>query len=92
MPKEKELKRMFRIELLKVAGYTEKEMEKMKIDELTDEDVEKVIRDKLLGLKMPNGNGKQMAVATDEIDKYLSDGWEYVTTLPNKKFILRFPC
>lgn len=91
MPKEKELKRMFTMELLKIAGYTEKEIEKMKTDKLSDDDVKKVIRDRLLGLKMPNGNGKQLVVGMNEIDKHLSDGWEYVTTLPNNKVIIRAP-
>ncbi len=51
LPKEKEIKRMFIMELLKVAGYTEKEIEKMKTDNLSDDDVKKVIRDRLLGVK-----------------------------------------
>ena len=95
LPKEKDLKRMFTTELLKIAGYTEKEIEKMKTDNLSDDEVKKVIRDRLLGLKMHNsngnGNGKQLAVTMDEIDKHLSNGWEYVTTLPNNKVIIRAP-
>lgn len=90
-PKEKELKKMFTAGLLKVAGYTENEIEKMKINDLSDEEVNKVIRDRLLGVKMHNGNGKQLVVGMDAIDKYISDGWEYMTTLPNNKVIIRAP-
>jgi hypothetical protein len=32
-----------------------------------------------------------MVVGMEKIDRYVAEGWEFVTALPNDKVILRFP-
>ncbi|MCK4443024.1 MAG: site-specific integrase [Thermoplasmata archaeon] len=89
-PKEEDLKRMFRAELLRMVGYEDEEMEENGLLELPEARLSEVIRERLLASK--NGNNlNQKAISIDEIEKYLEDGWEFVTTLPNSKVVVRFP-
>jgi hypothetical protein len=89
-PKEEDLKRMFRAELLRMAGYENEEMEKDGLLELPEEKLSEVVRERLLASK-GNNNSNQKAISMDEIEKYLEEGWEFVTTLPNNKVVVRFP-
>lgn len=86
-PKEEELRRVFRAELLRMAGYGEKEMEDLL--EVSEGDFMETIRRRLFEEKM-NGNC-QRVVLMDEIEDYLGKGWEFITTLPNDKVVVRSP-
>ncbi len=77
-------------ELLLVAGYTQEDMAKVDLSKLGSEEVQKMVRDKLLGGTTPNGR-KQKIVKADEIDKYLAEGWEFVFDRPNGDAILKAP-
>jgi hypothetical protein len=87
-PKEEDLKRMFRSELLRMAGFTDEEIERDSLWEISEEELRDIIRNRLLGTKVDN-NCRQMVVGMDKIDRYVAEGWEFVTALPNKKVILR---
>ncbi len=90
LPKEEDLKRMFRAELLRMAGYDDEEMEKAGLLELPEDKFREAVQERLLGAK-GNNNSKQRVVPIDEIETYLEDGWEFVTTLPNDKVVVRHP-
>jgi len=87
---DEELKLAFKKELLLVAGYSKEEVESMNIAMMSDEEIRAKTREKLLGM-MANNGAKQRLVAIDEVDGYLSQGWEFVATLPNGKAIMRLP-
>jgi len=87
---EEDLKLAFKKELLLVSGYSEEEVEAMNMAGMSDEDIRARMRERLLGV-MTNNGAKQRLVAVDEIDEYLSQGWEFVATLPNNKAIMRIP-
>ena len=89
-PKEEELKRMFRAELLRMAGYDDDEMDKDGLLELPEDKFREAVQERLLGAK-GNNNYSQKAISIDEVDKYLEEGWEFVTTLPNDKVVVRCP-
>jgi hypothetical protein len=82
---EKDIKAEFRRQLLLVAGFKQEEVEKMNID-MGDEEFQAIIREKLLGSR-----GRQKVLRVDEIEEYLSSGWEFVATLPDDKVVLKSP-
>lgn len=87
LPKEDDLKRLFRSELLHMAGFTDDEMQEDGMLELAEEQFMHVIRSRLLASK--GNNNTQKVVPMIEIEKYIEEGWEFVTTLPNEKVIVR---
>ncbi|MEE9341421.1 MAG: site-specific integrase [Thermoplasmata archaeon] len=89
LPKEEELKRIFRTELLRMSGFTEEEIEKDSLCNISDEELRDIIRNRLVGAN-PNNN-HQKVVGMDQIERYVTEGWEFVTALPNNKVILRYP-
>lgn len=91
-PNESEITRVFRIQFLHMFGCTDKEIDGMDIEGMAEEEMMKLVRERILGVKS-NGNNhsQQKSVSLDELDKYLEDGWEYVTTLANQKVIVRLP-
>ncbi|MFQ6059978.1 MAG: tyrosine-type recombinase/integrase, partial [Thermoplasmata archaeon] len=90
-PGEEDLKRMFRAELLRMAGYSEEEMNNAGLLELSEDEFREIVRKRLLESK-GNNNSNQKVISIDEIEKYLGDGWEFVTALPNNKVVVSFPC
>ncbi|MEM0358038.1 MAG: site-specific integrase [Candidatus Bathyarchaeia archaeon] len=84
---EEELRQAFRKQLLLVAGFTQSEIDKMDVSEISDEELQTIIRKRLLGEK--TNDCVQKVVSTDEVEKYLEQGWEYVATLPNKRVIIK---
>ena len=87
LPKEDDLKRLFRSELLHMAGFTDDEMQEDGLLELTEDEFRKAIRSRLLPEKANNNTQKVVSMA--EIEKYIENGWEFVTTLPNDRVVLK---
>ncbi|MEM3458980.1 MAG: site-specific integrase [Candidatus Bathyarchaeia archaeon] len=84
---EEELRQAFRKQLLLVAGFTQSEIDKMDISAISDEELQTIIRKRLLGEK--TNDCIQKVVSTDEVENYLEQGWEYVAALPNGKVIVK---
>jgi hypothetical protein len=85
---EEKLAQAFREQLLLVAGFKQDEVDKMDLTSLDDEKFQETVRKKLLGTPTDDCK-KQKAVDITEVESYLSQGWEYVANLPNKKVIIR---
>lgn len=86
LPKEDDLKLLFRSELLHMAGFTDDEMQEDRLLELTEDEFTKAIRSRLLPEKT---NNNQKVVPMAEIEEYIENGWEFVTTLPNDRVVLK---
>jgi hypothetical protein len=86
---EDELRQAFRKQLLLVAGFRKDEVDKMDLFAMSDEEIQSIIRQRLLGEK--ENDCKQKVIAISEVERFLEKGWEYVATLPNKKVIIKFP-
>jgi integrase len=91
---EAELKASFRQQMLLVAGLTEKEIGKMDLDAMTDAELQRIVRDKLVGATTPNGDrpangGKQKVVLLTAVEAYLEQGWQWVTQLPDDRAVVR---
>jgi hypothetical protein len=91
---EAELKASFRRQMLAVAGLNEKEIGKMDLDAMTDAELQRIVREKLVGAPTPNGDGhanggKQKVVPLTAVETYLEQGWEWVTQLPDDRAVVR---
>ncbi len=70
-----------------MAGFSQDETEKMDISSMSDEELQAIIRKRLLGEK--SNDCAQKAVPVDDVGSYLEQGWEFVATLPNNKVIVK---
>jgi len=84
---EEKLRQAFRKQLLLVAGFTQDEVEKMDIPSMSDEELQTIIRKRLLGEKA--NDCTQKVVSINDVENYLEKGWEFVATLPNNKVIIK---
>jgi len=85
---EEKLRGSFRKQLLLVAGFTQAELDKMDLPSISDEELQNLIRKRLLGAQQSNGSS-QKVVSVDEANDYLSKGWEYVAKLSDNKVIIK---
>lgn len=92
-PREHELRRLFRGELLKIAGFTDEEIAKKNIDDMSDDDIKEALRRRLVGGDTANNGGgnNQRVVSMDEAERLISEGWQYVDQLANQKVVVRAP-
>ena len=77
-------------QLLIMSGYTEDDIEKIDINNISDEDFQKMLKDKLMGAMMNNGS-KQKLIDVNDIEAYLNKGYEFQATLPNGKVVMKLP-
>ena len=85
---EEKLTQAFRKQLLLVAGFAQDEVDKMDLPSLGDEELQEIVRKRILRTETEDC-AKEKAVSVNEVNKYLSKGWEYVASLPNKTVIIR---
>jgi len=87
---EEKIKEAFKKQLMAVAGFSEEEVAKYDLANMSDEELHNLIRQRLLGVMANNGN-RQRVIPLADVEKYLSEGWEYVTALPNERAVIRMP-
>jgi hypothetical protein len=85
---EEKVKEAFKKQLLAVAGFTEEEIAKQELADMTDEEFNNLVRRRLLGVT--NGS-KQKVVTIGEMERYLAEGWEYVASIANDRAIVKMP-
>lgn len=89
-PTEDQWKKAVKEQFLFVAGFTKEEVEKMNLDEISDEELQNKVRQKLLGV-MSNNGSRQKVISINDVKSYLSQGFEYVASLPNGDAIVKMP-
>ncbi len=77
-------------QLLIISGYTEDDIGKIDINNISDDDFQKMLKDKLMGAMMNNGS-KQKLIDVNDIEAYLNRGYEFQATLPNGKVVMKLP-
>lgn len=88
---EDEVKESFKRQILtQVAGYSQEEVDKMDLSNIKDEDIQKMVREKLLGV-MANNGSRQKVIHAAEVERFIEQGWEYVAALPDDRAILKLP-
>ncbi len=86
-PSEEKIQQAFRKQLLYVSGFSESDVGKMDVPSMSDNQLQEIIRSKLLGIN--NNKNKQKVVEVNELEQYLSLGWEFMVNLPNNKILIR---
>jgi hypothetical protein len=86
---EERLRESFRKQLLLVAGFSSEEMEELDLS-MDDEAFQEMVRRKLMGAMVNNG-ASQRVVDVDEVEHFLSGGWDFVATLPNERVVIKLP-
>jgi len=77
-----------RRQMLKICGMSDEEIEEIKLEEINDDEIAGLIRKKFVSLVTGNG-GNQKVVGMDEVEKYISEGWKFVSSLPPNKAIIK---
>jgi hypothetical protein len=49
-----------------------------------------MVRKKLLGA-MVNNRASQKVIDVEEVERFLSGGWDFVATLPDDRIVVRLP-
>lgn len=87
---EEQIKRTMREQFLVVAGFKKEELEKMNPGEMTDEELQKAVRQRLVGMMTGNGS-RQKVVPIQDVRSYIGQGYEYVASLPDGGAIVKVP-
>ncbi|MEM2842205.1 MAG: site-specific integrase [Thermoproteota archaeon] len=77
-------------QLFLAVGFKEEEIEKVDLANLSDEEFQNLVKQRLLGVMQNNGN-RQKVISLDDVERFISEGWEYVAALPNDKAIIKTP-
>jgi hypothetical protein len=85
---EEKLRGSFRKQLLLVAGFSQQDLDKMDAASMSDEELQSLVRKKLLGLQGSNG-GSQKVISVVEANNYLAKGWEYVAKISDNQVIIK---
>ena len=87
-----EILSQFRRQLLMLAGYNESEVNALDLQSLSNEKLQKMARQKLMGTLTANG-ARQMIVPPTELEDYLKRGYEYLDSPPafTGRSIIRLP-
>jgi hypothetical protein len=82
----------FNRQFLAMAGYSEEEIIQMgDLSKLGADEIQQLIKQKSMQALGLNGNGHQKVVPLGEVKDWVTQGWEYVTTLPTNEAIVKLP-
>ena len=87
---EEQIKKTMREQFLLVAGFKKEEVEKMNLGEMSDEEVQSAVRQRLVGMMTGNGS-RQKVVPIQEVRSFIGQGYEYVASLPDGGAIVKVP-
>lgn len=87
---EREVKKAFKEQFLLVAGFKQDEVEQMDLEEMNNEELQSVVRQKLVGVMTGNGS-RQKVIPVQEVRSYIGQGYEYVASLPDGGAIVKVP-
>ena len=80
----------FRRQLLLAAGFKSEEVERMSLEEMSDEEFQAKMRERL-AVSVLNDGVRQRVVSKDEAERYIEQGWEFAGKLSEEKVVLRLP-
>ncbi len=87
---EEQIKKTFKEQFLLVAGFTKDDVEKMNLDEMSEEELQNAVRQRLVGM-MTNNGSRQKVIPVQEVKSYIGQGYEYVASLPEGEAIVKVP-
>lgn len=80
-----------RRQLLAVAGFSTEEIDKLDVENKEDEEIQKMIREKLTGAALQANGKRQKVVPLGDVEAAITDGWEFVAALPGERAVVRLP-
>jgi hypothetical protein len=83
-----QLKIEMRDVMLETLGYTEEERRKLDLGSLTDDEFRDLLQKKAAALLKPK---KQKIIPVTSLQDAITEGWEFVTQLPNDQALIRSP-
>ena len=87
---ESDAKAYLRSNLLLAVGYRQDIIDGTDISALTEEEFQKMLRDKVIG-NMANNGHKQKVVQVEEVDGFIEQGYEFQAALPNGRAVMKLP-
>jgi hypothetical protein len=85
---EEQIKKTLREQFLVVAGFKKEEVERMNLDEMSDEELQNAVRQRLVGMMTSNGS-RQKVIPIQEVRSFIGQGYEYVASLPDGGAIVK---
>ncbi len=83
-----QLKITMRDTMLEMLGYTEEERMKLNLGSLTDDEFRNLLQKRAPALLKPK---KQKIIPITNLQEVITEGWEFVTQLPNDQAVVRSP-
>jgi len=77
-------------QLLLLSGHKSEEVETMNVSQMTDEEIQQKVKQRLLGAMTNNGH-RQKVIPASQVKESIEKGWEYVTQLPDGDAIVKLP-
>ncbi len=77
-------------QMLLTVGYKQGELERIALAEMGDEEIQDLVKQKLFAVMMNNGQ-RQKIVPSDEVEKLMGEGWEWIGNLADGRAVLRLP-
>lgn len=87
---EDQIKRELKRQFLIIAGFSEEEVDKMDLETMPSEEIQIKVKERLLGAMINNG-ARQKVVSISDVERMISQGWEYVDALPEGKAVVKLP-
>ena len=87
---EEQIRKTFNERFLIVAGFNKEELEKMNLDDMTNEELQSLVKQRLVGM-MNNNGSRQKVIPVKEVKSYINQGFEYVASLPDGEAIMKLP-
>lgn len=88
-PTQERLVSEMRDTMLGMLGYTEEERQKIDLAKLTEEEFRDLLRQKAAGLFGVAGGSRQKVITMGQVAEAITEGWEFVTQLPNNQAVVR---
>jgi len=87
------VKSQMNIQFLLVGELTMEEIEAMELDtaNLATEDIDWLIKEEKRKQRLEANKNSQKVVPTNDMEKRLTEGWEFVSPLPKNKAIIGLP-
>lgn len=82
--------KILREQLLLAAGVSQEQLDRLNLSEMKQEDFQKILRERLTGLALNNGN-KQKVVKITDLDSLIEQGFEFVSQIPGDRAIVKVP-
>ena len=87
---ENDAKLYLQQQLLLAVGYKQDEIDKMDLSNISNEEFQNLLKNKVTGAMLNNGT-KQKVVLITEVPNYIKKGYEFVAKLDDKTAIVKLP-